>query len=125
MRWKKLPRIGRMRQAQNRAMRLNGWIGAVGYPCLELIWRGRTHPAMALAGGLSAALIRRCAGMRGRCWKKAFWAAAGITGIELGIGLLLNRRHQIWDYRGLPGNFRGQICPRYFGLWLLLARLFL
>ena len=31
-------------------------IGAVGYPLLELAWRGHTHPSMALAGGMSAML---------------------------------------------------------------------
>ena len=34
-------------------------IGAVGYPALEVLWRGRTHPSMALAGGLGAAMIHR------------------------------------------------------------------
>ena len=26
--------------------------GAAAYPMVELAWRGRTHPAMALAGGV-------------------------------------------------------------------------
>lgn len=110
------------RTAQNRAMRFNAWMGAAGYPCLELLWRGRTHPTMALAGALGAGIIRRCGEMKGRPWKRAAMAAAGITGVELALGLLFNRQHQIWDYRRLKGNCMGQICPRYFCIWLLLAR---
>ena len=28
-----------------------------------------------------------------------------------------------WDYRGLPHNVRGQICPQYFCAWLFIALL--
>ena len=24
----------------------------------------------------------------------------------------------VWDYSGMPGNILGQVCPRYFLLWL-------
>ena len=41
-----------------------------------------------------------------------------ITAVELGAGLLLNRRYGIWDYRDMPLNFRGQICLPYSLLWL-------
>ena len=37
------------------------WIGALGYPLIELAWRRRTHPAMALAGGLSAVTLKAIA----------------------------------------------------------------
>ena len=58
-----------------------------------------------------------------KCFATLFaMAAAGITGVELALGLLFNRQHQIWDYRRLKGNCMGQICPRYFCIWLLLAR---
>ena len=32
--------------------------GAAAYPMVELAWRGRTHPAMALAGGVSLSMLR-------------------------------------------------------------------
>ena len=31
--------------------------------------------------------------------------------------------YAVWDYRGLPHNFRGQICPQYFCGWLGIALL--
>ena len=44
-----------------------------------------------------------------------------ITLVELSTGLLVNRKHQIWDYRAMPGNFRGQICPQFCLLWVPIA----
>ena len=41
-----------------------------------------------------------------------------ITGVELLAGLLVNRQYQVWDYRHLPFNFHGQICLRFFLLWI-------
>ena len=54
---------------------------------------------------------------QGVIWKQLLYFAA-----PLALGLLFNRQHQIWDYRRLKGNCMGQICPRYFCIWLLLAR---
>ena len=44
-----------------------------------------------------------------------------ITAVELTAGLLFNRNHQVWDYRGQPGNFLGQICPVFCLLWIPVA----
>ena len=33
------------------------FIGAFGYGLLEIIWRGYTHPSMALAGGISLCFL--------------------------------------------------------------------
>ena len=49
--------------------------------------------------------------------------ACVITASELLFGFLFNRSYAVWDYRGLPHNFRGQICPQYFCAWLFIALL--
>ena len=72
-------------------------LGAVGYPLLELCWRGRTHPTMSLVG------------------------CGIITGVEAAVGLIWNRDHRIWDYRNMPGNWRGQVCVPYALLWAALS----
>lgn len=94
------------------------------YAALELIYRGKTHFSMFLAGGTCFLMIQRVcndllrrAGLLLRC----ITASALITGVELAFGLLFNRRHNVWDYSARPGNFRGQICPLYSLLWVLLA----
>ena len=54
-------------------------------------------------------------------WIKSVAGAGIITAVELGIGLLLNRQYQIWDYRSAPLNFLGQICLPYTLLWMPVA----
>lgn len=96
-------------------------LGAIGYPLLEILFRGRTHPSMALAGGLGLMLLKKCRGIH-LCWPlRGLLGALGITGIEYAAGLIFNRRHHIWDYRGQRGHLQGQICPAFFGVWLLFA----
>ena len=99
--------------------------GGTVYVCIELLWRGRSHWSMFLDSGLCAALI----GMLNE-WApglplsaQALLGACVITGSELVFGSLFNRSYAVWDYRGLPHNVRGQICPQYFCAWLFIALL--
>ena len=88
--------------------------GGTVYVCIELLWRGRSHWSMFLDSGLCAALI----GMLNE-WApglplsaQALLGACVITGSELVFGSLFNRSYAVWDYRALPHNVRGQICPQ-------------
>ena len=99
--------------------------GGTVYVCIELLWRGRSHWSMFLDSGLCAALI----GMLNE-WApglplsaQALLGACVITGSELVFGSLFNRSYAVWDYRALPHNVRGQICPQYFCAWLFIALL--
>ncbi|MBQ7848328.1 MAG: hypothetical protein IJ343_01215 [Clostridia bacterium] len=96
-------------------------LGAAGYPLLELLWRGRTHASMALAGGLSMMLIRRIGRIRCSLLLRTLLCGAGITAVELGCGLVWNRRHCVWDYRRMPLNLHGQICLPYSLMWCALS----
>lgn len=95
--------------------------GGVGYCALETLWRGRTHPSMALCGGTALALFRplarRTPGTLSLCLK----GCALITGCELACGLCFNRDRTVWDYSRLPANLKGQICLGYSALWFLLC----
>ena len=46
-----------------------------------------------------------------------------ITAVELVTGLLVNRDFRVWDYRTLPGNFKGQVCLPFSLLWIPLSML--
>lgn len=96
-------------------------LGAAGYPALEILWRGRTHPTMALAGGASLVLIRRVSRLPWGLLPRAALAGAGVTAIEYAIGRACNRRHRIWDYRRMPLNLQGHICLPYSLLWCTLS----
>lgn len=98
-------------------------IGGGAYVLLELIWRGRSHCSMFVAGGVCFLLLGQLGKLQHRLpLPLCILAGAGIiTLVELGIGLLLNRSYQIWDYRGQFGNFLGQICPAFCLLWIPVA----
>ena len=97
------------------------WLGAVAYPLMEMAWRGRTHPSMALAGGVSAALLQRMSKTNRPLYQLALAGGLAITGIEYAVGKIFNRRYQVWDYRRMPLNVRGQICLPYTVLWCALS----
>ena len=98
-------------------------MGGAGYVGLELLWRGRSHGSMFLAGGccflILGALDRR---IRHLPWVMRGLICSGvITAVELTAGLLFNRDFQVWDYRHLPLNFLGQICLPFSLFWALLG----
>ena len=92
--------------------------GGLAYVGLELLWRGRSHGSMFLAGGSCFMLL----GQLGRHSKSLLVRGIGgsciITGVELATGLLTNRQYKVWDYRSVPFNYKGQICLSYSLLWI-------
>ena len=99
------------------------YTGGTVYLSLELLYRGRSHGSMFIAGGLCFLLI----GQLNRVEPKlplplrALVGAAIVTMVELGVGMLVNRQYLVWDYRNQPGNFMGQICPLFSALWIPLS----
>lgn len=98
-------------------------LGGTGYVALELLWRGYSHGSMFLAGGTCFLLLGELEAVRPPLPRPLRWmAGAGIiTMVELAAGLLVNRRYTVWDYRSLPGNYLGLICPQYSLLWIPVA----
>ncbi len=96
-------------------------LGAIGYPALEVLTRGRTHYSMCIAGGASTLLIRRVSRMHLSLLPQAVLCGAGITAIEYACGRVWNRTHRVWDYRRMPLNWRGQVCLPYSLLWCGLS----
>ena len=99
------------------------YTGGTVYLSLELLYRGRSHGSMFLAGGLCFLLI----GHLNRVEPKlplplrTVAGAVIVTMVELGAGMVFNRQYQVWDYRDQPGNFMGQICPLFTALWIPLS----
>ena len=95
------------------------YLGGCAYMGLELLWRGRSHGSMFVAGGLCFLLIGQLNHVRPRLPLplRAAVGAGIVTMVELGIGLLCNRNYNVWDYRDQAGNFLGQICPIFTILW--------
>ena len=90
--------------------------GGSTYVGLEVLFRGRSHGSMFLAGGSCFLLL-------GRLGKlplplRSMAGAGVITAVELVTGLVFNRDYRVWDYRELPLNFRGQVCLPFSLLWI-------
>lgn len=103
--------------------------GGIGYGVIELIWRGRTHWTMIIAGGICFVIISQI----GKKFKskpliyKASLCACGITAVELVFGIIFNMifKMNVWDYSNKPFNLMGQICPLYSLYWVILACAFI
>ncbi len=93
-------------------------VGGGAYVGLELLYRGYSHISMFGAGGVCFLLIGQLHRLRLPRVAKVGCGAGIITAVELVTGLLVNQNYQVWDYRGQPGNFLGQICPMFMALWI-------
>lgn len=100
-------------------------VGGVGYCALEIIWRGYTHPAMALCGAVCFYFIYRLCARHPytSIILRALLGAAFITLTELLAGCLFNIAlgWKIWDYSRLPYQFLGQISLHYSVVWFFLS----
>lgn len=94
------------------------YLGGMAYTGLELLWRGRTHGSMFVLGGACFLALGQLRRLR---LPLPLLAAAGsivVTAGELAAGLMVNRSYNVWDYRSVPLNYRGQICLRFSLLWI-------
>ena len=103
--------------------------GGVGYGMIELIWRGRTHWTMLIAGGVCfvifSVISERC--KKRTCIFKAVSCALSVTLVELIFGIVFNLvfKMNVWDYSKMPFNLFGQVCLLYTLLWGVLGAAFL
>ena len=91
-------------------------LGGSAYVGLEVLFRGRSHGSMFLAGGSCFLLLGRLRHLP--LWRRGLAGSGVITAVELTTGLIANREYQVWDYRGMPLNYRGQICLPFSLLWI-------
>ena len=98
-------------------------LGGGVYVGLELLWRRRSHVSMFAAGGICFLLLGKLRKTALPKTVKPLAGAAIITLVELITGLLVNRDYHVWDYRSVPGNYKGQICPAFSLLWIPVSEL--
>ncbi len=92
-------------------------LGGAGYMGLEVLWRGRSHGSMFVAGGACFLLLGLLSRTRLPLSVQGAAGAGAVTAVELLAGLLANRDYQVWDYRSMPLQYRGQICLPFTLLW--------
>ena len=98
-------------------------LGGGLYCCLEVIWRGFSHPSMAVVGGMCVVCIFYMDRLRLPLAYKMLLCGMTVTVIEGLSGVVLNilLGWQVWDYSQIPFNIYGQICIWFFLLWTLLS----
>lgn len=100
-------------------------LGGVVYGVCEILWRGYTHWTMVLLGGICFLGLylgqKKYAGLS--VTMRCFAGGVFITSLELAAGSVINVAlgMGVWDYSEMPLNFMGQICPQFFGLWVILC----
>ena len=103
--------------------------GSFGYGLIEIIWRGRTHISMLLAGGICfcgfAYLAEKLKNTN--IFLKAIIGSTFVTVIELVFGIFFNLilKQNVWNYSTRPFNFKGQICLLYSLYWVVLSIIFI
>ena len=98
--------------------------GGLAYGALEMIFRGRTHWTMMLAGGACSVLLYLIAvKSREALWKKWIMSGVVITTIEFLTGIIVNivLGWNVWSYTNDWGNLFGQICLLFSLLWVGLS----
>ena len=104
-------------------------IGAIGYASIEIIWRGRTHWSMIIAGGLCFILFSLVAEIlkEKSILLRVGICAVGVTLIEFWFGVIFNiwLKMDVWDYSDVPFNILGQVCPIFALAWAGIALAFL
>jgi uncharacterized membrane protein len=98
--------------------------GGLVYGVIEILFRGRTHWTMTIAGGLCTVFLYLIA-VRSReaLWKKWIMGGAVITTVEFLAGIAVNivLGWNVWSYRGDWANLFGQICLLFSLLWIGLS----
>lgn len=99
--------------------------GGVLYPSLEVLFRGRTHPSMAVAGALCALLIYfvNVFASRRSFLLRTLLSTLVVLAVEFCFGVVCNLALGlgVWDYSNRPPHLLGQVCLSYALLWFGLS----
>lgn len=128
--YKRLVATGRrvVRGVQITSWRVCGWFLFGSLYCgLEILWRGHSHWTMGvLAAAVSIPLD--IANDTVIPWKTPLWLQAIIggtiiTAAEFVTGCIVNLwlGWGVWDYSRIPFNLLGQVCLRYWVVWVALS----
>lgn len=101
--------------------------GGLVYFGLEVLFRGHSHWTMFVLGGflflilgeLNEGLLEWDTPL---IWQGVLGSAI-VTGAELVTGMILNvwLGLGVWDYSGMPFNYKGQICLPFSILWIFVS----
>lgn len=93
---------------------------------MEVVYRGRTHYSMVIAGGICFSviiLLDNRLGGRISLFTLSLLGSAIITAIEFVFGVIFNLwlGMNVWDYSAAPFNLLGQVCLPFSLLWIAVS----
>ena len=95
------------------------------YCCIEIAWRGYTHPSMFIVGGLCCLLVGLINEITPKMpmWLQCLLSTIIIVAIEFLSGCILNiwLGLGVWNYSNMPYNILGQICLPFSIAWFFLS----
>ena len=100
--------------------------GGMIYYGMEMAFRGRSHWAMVIVGGICFLLcgaLNEILTFEMSLLLQGGICAVMITAVEFMAGCILNLWLclEIWDYSSMPMNLLGQICLPFSLLWILVG----
>jgi len=99
------------------------WAGYV-YVIIELCYRGMSDITMMFCASicvLPMIFLNNWYGYDMDLLAQAFVSALFCTIMEFIFGIIFNAEHTIWNYSNMWLNIRGQICPLFFLVWMLIS----
>ena len=101
-------------------------VGAIGYPCIELLYRaGNTHWTMIILGGLALLIIMNVNWVFNHLniIIRTTIATLLVTILEFVAGMVINKwlQMKVWDYSNSLFNIEGQICLKFSLYWYALC----
>ena len=101
--------------------------GGLAYFGLEVLFRGHSHWTMFVLGGFLFLILGELnEGLLEWDTPLILQGVIGsviVTGAELATGMILNvwLGLGVWDYSGMPLNYKGQICLPFSILWIFVS----
>lgn len=101
-------------------------MGGVCYYNIEIFWRGYSHWAMAIVGGISfllVGLINEYLEWETPLALQCLIATGYILAVEFVSGCIINLGFglNVWNYSELKCNLMGQICVQYAIIWYFVS----
>jgi uncharacterized membrane protein len=100
-------------------------VGGTVYVLMEIGFRGFSHYSMFLLGALCFILIgyinEFISWDLGLVYQSLIGGLLIVTPLEFIFGLIFNSSFTVWDYRGVPLNFMGQVCLPFSVIWCFVS----
>lgn len=94
------------------------------YVCMELVYRGTSDITMMFCASICVVpmfALNEWFTYEMNFFKQIFICSIFCTIVEFIFGLIFNMDYHIWDYRNMPLNIMGLVCPQFMVIWAAIS----